>query len=290
MSDVSAKSARQDGTSPAAPANLSIGSGDLLQVSVFGAPDFNAEVRVAEDGTVSLPLIGAVAASGMTAQQFAKVLKERLSTGGYFNNPQVSIFVKEYATKGVSVLGEVQKPGIYPLLGPRKLYDVISAAQGTTQLASNRVTLIHRDRPEQPQVIKLAYGEQGSRESNVAVLPGDTVVVEKAGTMYVVGNVQKPTEIVMANPDLTVLQAIAMAQGISPGAALDKAKLVRKTPEGPKEIPLPLKKMLAGKAPDQKVEPNDVVFVPSSAAKGAAKRGLEAALQTITGLAVYGRY
>ena len=107
---------------------LRIASGDLLEVSVFGAPDFNNEVRVAEDGTVSLPMVGSIPAAGMSILKFANALKTKLANGGYFNDPQVSVFVKEYATAGVSMLGEVQKPGIYPLLGAHTLYDAISAA------------------------------------------------------------------------------------------------------------------------------------------------------------------
>jgi polysaccharide biosynthesis/export protein len=267
--------------------DLRIGSGDLLQVTVFGAPDFNTELRVAEDGSVTLPLLGEVTAAGMTAAQFAKALKSRLMEGSYFNDPQVSVTIKEYAAEGVSVLGEVNKPGIYPIRGPSKLFEVISAAGGTTTLTGDKVTIVHRERPQEPETVKLSFGEQGSRQSNIMVVPGDTVIFEKAGLVYVVGDVRKPTGIVMSNPDLTVLQALAMAEGANPRAALSKAKLIRKTAQGPAEVPLPLDKMLSAKMPDVQVQPNDVIFVPGSAAKSAAKRGLESALQVATGLAIY---
>jgi polysaccharide export outer membrane protein len=87
--------------------------------------------------------------------------------------------------------------------------------------------------------------------------------------------------------DITVLKAIALAQGTNPNAALDAAKLIRKTPEGPKDVLLPLKKMLAAKAPDLQLQPDDVIFVPGSAGKGAAKRGAEAILQMATGIAIW---
>src|SRR5438105_11224239 len=120
--------------------DLRISSGDLLQVSVFGATDFNSEVRVAENGSVTLPLLDQVPVAGMTAARLAKDLKNRLREGGYFNDPLVSVTVKEYATEGVSVLGEVQKPGIYPFRGPNRLFDLISAAGGMTALAGNEAT------------------------------------------------------------------------------------------------------------------------------------------------------
>jgi polysaccharide export outer membrane protein len=266
---------------------MRVGGGDLLRVTVFGASDYNHEVRVADDGSLTLPLIGTVRVAGMTTQEIATDLQARLSRGGYFNNPQVDVFVKEYATQGVSVLGEVQKPGVYPLLGARTLFDVISSAQGTTQTAGDKVSIIHRDRPLHPEIVKLTYDAKDSPQSNVRVLPGDTVVVQKAGIVYVVGDVQKPAGIVMANPNLTVLQAIALAQGTNPNAALDRATLVRKTADGQTDIPLRLKKMLAAKIPDMRVQPDDVIYVPNSMVKTSFKRGLEAAIQTISGVIIY---
>jgi polysaccharide export outer membrane protein len=269
---------------------IRLGSGDLLLVNVFGASDYNHEVRVATDGFVNLPLIGAVNVAGLTPREVASDLQTRLSKGGYFNNPEVSVFIKEYATQGISVLGEVQKPGVYPLLGSRTLFDVLSAASGTTQTAGDKVYITHRDRPQHPEVVKLTYDASGVVQSNVPVLPGDTIIVPKAGMVYVVGNVQKPTGIAMVDPGLTVLKAIALAQGIAPNASLDKARLLRKTSDGQIAIPLQLKKMLAAKIPDVRVEPEDVIFVPNSATASAFKRSLELALQTVSGIAIYRPY
>lgn len=266
---------------------LRIGGGDLLHVSVFGASDYTHDLRVADDGTISLPLIGEVRVAGLTPREVASDLQVRLSQGGYFNHPEVEVFVKEYATQGVSVLGEVQKPGIYPLLGSRTLFDVLSAAQGTTQTAGDKVYITHRDRPQQPEIVKISYDVKGAAQSNVPVLPGDTIIVPKAGMVYVVGNVQKPTGIVMVDSGLTVLKAIALAQGIAPNAALDRARLVRKTSDGQTAIPLKLKQMLAAKEPDMPLQPDDVIFVPNSLAASGFKRGLELALQTASGVLIY---
>ncbi len=125
-------------------------------------------------------------------------------------------------------------------------------------------------------------------ENNVSVEPGDTIVVSKAGVVYVVGDVHQPGGFVMENGnDITVLKAIALAQGTNPNAALNAAKLIRKTPEGPKDVPLSLKQILAAKAPDLQLQPDDVVFVPGSAGMSAAKRGAEAILQMATGVAIW---
>ncbi len=274
---------------PRPDAQMMIGNGDLLEVSVFGAPDYKHEVRVNDEGMISLPLIGPVKVAGMTATNAARSIANQLSSRGLFNNPQVSVTQKEFATQGIAVLGEVQKPGIYPLLGQHTLFDAISAAGGITNKAGRTATVTHRESPAKPETVSLAFDSNHAVQANVALRPGDTVLISKAGLVYVVGEVNKPSGIVMESPKLTVLQAIALAEGTKPTASLDHAKLVRSTPNGPTEMTLPLKKLLAAKAPDMPLQPDDIIFVPGSTAKSAGKRGLDTALQTLTGIAIYGR-
>lgn len=269
---------------------LIIGSGDLLEVSVYGATDFVKQVRVADSGEITLPLIGAVHVAGLSIAEAERTVQQRLSEGGFFNDPQVSILEKEYATQGISVLGEVQKPGIYPLLGSRRLYDAISAAGGVTPKAGKDITITHRQHPNEPQTVVLPPNQTFPPDVNVDVLPGDTVVVSKAGIVYVVGDVKLPSGFVMENSQLTVLQAVAMAQGTNVTAKLDKTVLIRKTSDGHQEIPVLLGRIMSAQAPDVKLQPDDVVFVPRSTAKAASRRALEAALQTVVGVAIYHPY
>jgi polysaccharide export outer membrane protein len=275
---------------PPGTGGLIIGAGDLLVVSVYGAPDFDKEVRVADSGDISLPLIGPARVAGLTVQQAEGLVQQRLSEGGYFTDPQVSIFEKEYATQGISVLGEVQKPGIYPLLGARALFDAVSAAGGLTPKAGNSITITHRNNPKEPQTVVLPANQEFPPEINVAVFPGDTIVVSKAGIVYVVGDVHLPGGFVMENPRLSVLQAVALAQGTNNTAKLEKTVLIRKTANGPKEIPIPLQDIMTAKADDIQLQPEDIVFVPRSTGKAAVRRGLEAILQTATGVAIYRPY
>jgi len=269
-----------------APAGLLIGAGDLLDVGMYGMPDFKAEVRVNSGGEISLPMLGTVLVGGLPVEKAGRLIERQLIQMQLFNDPHIMVFVKEYATQGISVLGEVQKAGIYPLLGSKTLYDVISAAGGTTPKAGKYVLITHRNEPQ--RAIRVALGAPESVENNVRIEPGDTVVVSKAGLVYVVGNVRQPGGFVMENDRaITVLQALALAQGAGPNAALNAAKLIRKTPAGPEEVPLPLKKILAAKAPDLQLQPDDIVFVPGSAGMSAAKRGAEAALQMATGVAIW---
>lgn len=270
------------------PEELLIGAGDLLDVSMYGMPDFKAEVRVNSGGEISLPMLGTVTVGGLPVEQAGKLIERRLVQMQLFNDPHIMVFVKEYATQAISVLGEVQKAGIYPLLGPKTLYDVISAAGGTTPKAGKYVLITHRNDPQQSIRVPLSTGAPESMENNVRIEPGDTIVVSKAGLVYVVGNVRQPGGFVMENDrTITVLQALALAQGPGPNAALNGAKLIRKTPAGPEEVPLPLKKILAAKAPDLQLQPDDIVFVPVSAGMSAGKRAAETALQMATGVAIW---
>jgi polysaccharide export outer membrane protein len=263
-----------------------IGVGDLLKVSVLGAPDYDQQVRVAGDGNASLALIGQVHVAGLTPQQAQDLIRQKLTEGSYFTDPQVSVFQLEFATQGVSVLGEVQRPGVYPILGPRRLFDALSLAGGTTLKAGDTVTITHRNSKES-STVKLSNDPAINEQANVQISPGDTIVVSKAGIVYVVGDVHQPSGVLMENGRITVLQAIAMAGGINPNAKLNSAKIIRRTPQGPIEVPLQLKQILAAKVPDVVLRQEDIVFIPNSAAKSATKNALENIVRVATGLAVY---
>ncbi len=266
--------------------DLMIGRGDLLDITMFGT-DFHQEARVSSSGDISLPLIGSVRVGGLTPETSKKLIHDKFVQGHFYKDPQISILVKEYSSGGVHILGEVQKPGFYPLTNIRTLPQAISVAGGFTPKAGKVVTITNPDRPQRTLTLTLSQEPQQTAQE---LMSGDTIDVSKAGIVYVVGEVHLPSGIVMEHGDLTVLQAIAMAQGTNTTASLAHAKLIRRTVDGPQEIPLSLKKILAAKAPDIKLEPDDIVFVPSSLSRNAGKRGLETALQLATGILIWGRY
>ncbi|HKC72392.1 MAG TPA: polysaccharide biosynthesis/export family protein, partial [Terriglobales bacterium] len=203
-----------------------IGVGDLVHISVMGAPEFDQDLRVGANGDASVALVGAVHLAGLTPDAAAQTLRKRLMDGGFFSDPQVTVLEKEYATQGVSVLGEVQKPGVYPIVGPRNLFDVLSLAGGTTAKAGQVVSITHRKLPTKLETVTLSNDPSKNLDANVQVLPGDTVVVSKAGIVYVVGDVHHPTGVLMDNGGtITVLQAVAMAEGVNNTAALNKSKV-----------------------------------------------------------------
>jgi polysaccharide biosynthesis/export protein len=264
-----------------------IGNGDLIEMSVFDTPEFSGKLRVSNTGEVILPLIGKLHVTGMTPEDAASLIRQKLIDGAYLKDPQVTVFIAEYATQNVSVLGEVKNPGIYPAFGAHHLLDYISAAQGLTPLAGTHVTITHAADPSAPEQVKVTAGATPKPENNPEVLPGDTVYVERTGVIFVVGDVMRPGGYPMDHDgQLSLLQAIALAQGTNPTAAKASAKLIRTTPHGRQEIPVNLKKVLQSKSTDLAMQDNDILFIPSSAAKNAVK-DFEAALPAAAGASIY---
>jgi polysaccharide export outer membrane protein len=281
--------APQQPVTPTAPHTLRISSGDLLELTVFDTPELSSKLRVNEAGDVSIPIAGALRVSGMTAEEAAATVEDKYRSARILNYPHASVFIAEYATQGVTVAGEVKNPGIYPLLGTHTLLDLVSAAGGVTPIAGKAVTVTHKSDPLHPEVVQIEI-KPGSVAANVDVRPGDTIAVSRAGVVYVVGDVAKPGGfLIETNDRLSVLQALALAQGTNRTAAQNKAKLIRKTSTGREEYPLDLKRVLANKSPDLPLNDGDILFVPTSAIKTWQARSVDAAIALTTGLVIYGK-
>jgi polysaccharide export outer membrane protein len=268
---------------------LRLSAGDLLDVKVLGTtdPDFSPKLRVDEQGSITLPYAGPLPVAGMTAEDAALRIEARFREKDILKDPHVSVTVLEYATQGVTVVGEVKNPGVYPLLGTHSLLDLLSAAGGVTPTAGKAVTITHREDPNHPQVVNVETKPGSTAAFNVDVSPGDTIVVSHAGIVYVLGDVAKPGGFLIENNDrLSVIQAVALAQGTNRTASLDHTKLIRKTSAGHEETPVPLKKILADKAPDELLADGDILFIPSSGPKNAL-RDVESILPSAAGAAIY---
>jgi polysaccharide biosynthesis/export protein len=265
---------------------LRLGTGDLVEVSVYNVPELSTKARVSSEGDIYLPLVDYVRVGGLTADQAQAAIQQKLSDGGFVKNPHVSVFVQEYASQGASVLGEVARPGIYPVMGQQRLFDVISAAGGFTEKAGQSITVTHRNQPEKPVTVPLARNAIDNAEGNVPVYPGDTIVVRKGDVVYVVGEVGKPSGFLMDGGHLTVLQVIALAGGTTRVAKLSGTRILRKSPTGITETTVALKKILEAKSPDVAMQADDILFVPTSAAKAAAGRTMDAVLQTASALSI----
>ena len=164
---------------------------------------------------------------------------------------------------------------------------MISASGGTTPKAGRDILITHRTQPTNVQKVTFSSETDKQMEANVDVFPGDTIVITKAPIVYVVGDVRLPGGFVIDKSNgLSILQALALAQGATTTAKLNSSKLIRKSGEGPQETPIYLKKILEGKAQDLKLEADDILFVPHSATKG-TMQGMTSVLQNVAGAAIY---
>ena len=127
---------------------LVIGPGDEVEITVYGAPDLSEHTRVSADGNISMPLIEYVRIAGLSSSEAEAAIEAKLRQNNILNDPQVSVYVKEYTSSGISVAGEVAKPGFYSALGPHRLFDVVQAAGGPTDKAANDVMISHRDQKD----------------------------------------------------------------------------------------------------------------------------------------------
>ncbi len=293
---------------PAANAEYTLGPGDQISIRVVDMEEFaDRSVRIDPNGFVDLPMVGRIEASGLTIDQFKDTLSTKLSR--YINAPQITLNLAENQNQTVSVLGSVNSPGIHPLPGPRRLLDVLSLAGGVKPDAGSRVILTRQmkwgalpitgskiDGTGGFSTASLSLDDlltSATPSDNVFIRPGDVISVPKADIIYVVGDVKKAGGFALSShPSVSVLQAVALAEGIDHDASPSRAKILRPTPGGdgkPKEIPVDISKILAGQSPDVPLFANDVLFVPNSALKSGSRRAAEAILQTATGIAIYRR-
>ena len=264
-----ADNSQQNTASPAPSTKLLIGPGDEIEVTVYGAPDLSGHMRVNANGNISLPLVGPIRMAGLSSSEAEAAIEAQLRDKSVVNDPQVSVYVKEYGSSGISVAGEVAKPGFYSVLGPHRLFDVLQAAGGPTEKASNKVTISHRGETETNTIV-LSKDPAQMAVNNIELQPGDTVVVPRAGIVYVLGEVGRPGGYVLnASGGVTVLQVVAVAGGTTHVASAGKSRLLRKTDNGFQEQRIDLKKLLRGQIHDIPVHDEDILFVPSSVIKEA---------------------
>ncbi len=133
-----------------------LGSGDLLEIAVFDSPELTSHVRVTSDGEISFPLLGKLQVGGLTPQELQNLIRQQLIVGDFVKDPQVAVFVVEYANQAVYVIGEVGKPGSYPLVGEHRLFELISAAGGFSPRAGKSITITRQTSPDSPQVIRFS--------------------------------------------------------------------------------------------------------------------------------------
>ena len=274
-----------------AAAPLRIGSGDLLELSVYDNQDLAGRYRVDDKGDLTVPLLGAVHVEGETAAEAGKTLENRyveaeiLQPGG----AQVTVFIAEYATQGILVNGEVKLPGLYPALGVRVLNDLITAAGGETISASSVLTITHRADPGNPVRVEFIPDALPPVIPQVQVFPGDTINVPSAGLVYVLGSVGRSGAYVLEGRHvLTVEKAMALAGGSMHGANMEHAHVVRTLEDGKKEdIVLNVSQIFKGKAPDVALKDGDILYIPTNNTKVILLQALTSAIGVGTTVLTY---
>lgn len=263
-------------------------------------------VQVSATGFVHLPLAGRVRAAGLTVEQLEADLAARLKQ--YVQEPQVAVTVTEFRSQPVSVIGAVNRPGVHQLRGRKTLVEMLSLAEGLRPDAGHSVKItrgIEWGAIPLPGVALDPSGrfsvatvklkgvlEARNPEENIPILPHDVISAPRAEMVYVIGEVRKSGGFVLQdNETMSVLQALSLAEGLLRTAAPSGARVLRPEPGGGQrsEIPVNVKRILAGQEADAPLRPNDILFIPNSTARNVALRGIETAVQVGSGIAIFRR-
>ena len=282
-----------------------LGPDDQLDISAPELTDVNNKpVRIDGQGDIAVPLAGSVHVAGLTVQQTEQQLDKVLSK--YIRHPQVVVNVTEVRSQPVSVLGAVNSPGVHQVQGHKTVMEMLAMAGGIRQDAgySIRITrqlewgCIPLPGAQLDPSGKFSVAEVNLRkimdaktpEENIQIFPHDVISVPKAEMVYVIGEVHRSGGFVLGeHKSISVLQALSLAEGLNTGADPRHAKILRLNPSADQreEVKVDVKDALNGKKPDTPMQGEDILFIPGSTGKKAALRGLEAAIQTGTGLAVW---
>jgi polysaccharide export outer membrane protein len=287
---VSPRAGTLDEPRPVDAAEYRIGPNDLLAISVVQAPELNAAVRVSDAGEISLPLLGPLRATGLRVDQLEAQI-ERLLGAKYIRTPDVTVQVAELHSQPVSVLGAVSKPGVFQIRGRYTLLEILSLAGGLTEDAGNTALIVrkgaHFGAAANTATFQVPLGDPTDSQNapvDVAIYPGDVVKVQTAGIVYVVGAVNKPGSFALrGNHALTVLRAIAVAEGFTPTAAKRDAVILRTNEAGERlDLTVDLNAILARKKDDVALQPADVLFVPVSGGKVVARAAIDVLARIVT--------
>ena len=293
-------------TSAGAPASamhldyhdVQIMPGDIISILTYGAPELSTTtptttatpgstgsssvpgMKVGAKGDIVLPYLGTVKIAGLTPPEASQHLATLLKDGGFLVDPQVTVELVESPTRVIAVIGEVTKPQPVPAYGQLRLLDVISACGGFTPLASHTLT-VRRAGEAQPITVMLGSDPRNTDAANIPLMAGDTVVVPKVGSVFVVGQVKTPAAIPLSSYEpVTVLRAISISGGLLPGAALSRVTIIRKTSENQHvEITLDVNKVMKGKQKDVALMSDDVLLVP----RNGFKAGMSVAGASVAG-------
>lgn len=242
---------------PAGAADIVLGAGDVLKLSVYGSPDLALETRVGDSGAITFPLIGQVTLGGLTVPAAEKKIGGMLESGGYVKRAQVNILVTQIQSQQISVLGQVNRPGRYPVDGKRNLMDVLAQAGGIGPEGGDTVSLIRtRDGKTTREVVDVIQMVQAADfNRDYALQPNDIIYVERAPRFYIYGEVLRPGPLRLER-GMTVLQALSAGGGLTPRGTERGMRIKRKDASGQLQV-------LNAKH-DDVIQVDDVVYVKES--------------------------
>ena len=209
-----------------------LGTGDLLHITVYGNPDLTTDTRVTGDGTISFPLLREVKIGGISVPAAERKIANSLAEGGFIKLPQVNIIITQFVSQQVSVLGEVQKPGRYPLDRPSTLTDLLAVAGGLTPNSSDQITIIsHQDGKTIRREYDLHDLFRKNGSPDVGVTSGDIIYVPRAPVFYIYGEVQRPG-VFRLERDMIVSQALAEGGGLTQRGTERGLRIKRRNTKG----------------------------------------------------------
>jgi polysaccharide biosynthesis/export protein len=223
-----------------------LGAGDTVHITVFQQPDMTTDARVSDAGTVSVPLVGIVKVDGMTPAEAADAISEALKKGDFLKSPKVSVGLTTVRSRQVSVLGQIVRPGVYPLEAASvKIPHIIAAAGGIAVGGSETVTVIREGKPQKVSSLSKDFELKG----------GDTVYIDRAPQFYIYGEVVRAGTYPVTD-GMNIMQAIALGGGMTPRGSESRIKLRRANKDG--------KVLEYDVSTVERVYPNDVIFVKES--------------------------
>ena len=262
-----------------------ISPGQVVHIAVFNAPDFSEVTRVSESGDIAIPMLGAVHLEGLNSQKASALIASQLKGGNLMLDPKVAVTVESLYT-GITVLGEVRSPGIYPPPARHHLSDLLAAAGGMTA-NSGRVIEISNDRtPDEKVEVPWDPTMHNTANYDRSVHSGDRVLVRACGIAYIGGHVAKPGAYSLCgSPQITLSEVIALAGGVTPLTSEKHSYLIRAQADGKRIVrEVDLHKILNAKAEDPLVKEDDIVYVTPSTLKDVLNRSLGFALSVSNSL------
>ena len=268
------------------PRDFYLGIQDLLSVHIYGSAEYAPNVRISLDGTVDLPLIGTVHLNGLTLHEAQDLIASRLVDAGMYRNPQVSIQVTESPNQMATVVGELH--GLVPIVGERRLLDVLSAAGGGLPPTASHIITINRPGVAHPIIVDLGTNPAESAQADIPIFPRDTIVVPRVGVVYLLGAFKTQGAIPLTqNSPLTLMKVAALAGGTGFEGRANDLRIIRTTGFTRQVVRVDINKVIYGKAPDPVLQADDIVFLPSNPMKAAIKSGGISTLLAIVSLLVF---